>query len=285
MPSIRVTEEVAERAREMRAGGATYQQIRAELGIGSFSTISRVLGVAGSGRGRRGRRIPADVRERARTLRRAGKSIPEIERELGLARSTVWNITKDVDWVPGLDTATRRSNASKRRWQKWNDEREAQRRQAVQASAGEIGELSDRELLLIGAALYWAEGSKAKPWRVNGERISFVNSDPDVIRVFLAWLALIGVSREQLTYRVDIHESADVGEAESYWANIVGVPSETFARATLKRHNPKHVRKNTGEHYRGCLVIRARQSVTAYWRMGGLWSGIAAAVAGRLQRS
>jgi len=42
-------------------------------------------------------------------------------------------------------------------------------------------------VLLIGAALYWAEGSKDKPY-ARRERVQFINSDPDVIGFFLRWL-------------------------------------------------------------------------------------------------
>ncbi len=77
----------------------------------------------------------------------------------------------------------------------------------------QIGDLSERELLLIGAVLYWAEGGKSKPWS-RREWLEFINSDPDVIRLYVTWLSLLGVQPERLTYRVIIHESADVRRAE-----------------------------------------------------------------------
>jgi transposase-like protein len=48
---------------------------------------------------------------------------------------------------------------------------------------------------------------------------------------------------------------------------------------TLKRHNPKTVRKNVGEAYVGCLSIGVRQSRELYQRMAGTWQGIMAGVA------
>jgi hypothetical protein len=38
------------------------------------------------------------------------------------------------------------------------------------------------------------------------------------------------------------------------------LPETQFGQPTLKRHNPKTVRKNTGQDYHGCLIIRVRQS-------------------------
>ncbi|MEV7504569.1 hypothetical protein [Streptomyces sp. NPDC093018] len=112
-------------------------------------------------------------------------------------------------------------------------------------AAASIGELTDRELFIAGVALYWAEGSKPK-------------------------------------LRVCIHETADVRAAEKYWADVVGVYVSKFSRATLKKHNPRTVRKNTGANYRGCLVLYVRQSATLYRRMEGAWYGI---VGGAVRRT
>ena len=47
-----------------------------------------------------------------------------------------------------------------------------------------------------------------------------------------------------------IHESADVAAAERYWADLVGGDVADFDKTTLKKHNPKTVRKNVGDAYR-----------------------------------
>jgi hypothetical protein len=81
-----------------------------------------------------------------------------------------------------------------------------------------------------------------------------------------------------------IHESADIETAEKYWAEIVQTDRASFGKTTLKRHNPKTVRKNTGDDYRGCLVLTVRQSAELYRRIEGWWCGIVgAAIAPELQ--
>ena len=75
-------------------------------------------------------------------------------------------------------------------------------------------------------------------------------------------------------FRVSIHESADVPEAERFWANLAGVDTSAFQRATLKKHNPRTARKNTSDAYRGCLVIYVTKSADLYRRMEGAWYGI-----------
>jgi hypothetical protein len=83
----------------------------------------------------------------------------------------------------------------------------------------------------------------------------FVNSDPRLILFFLTFLGVAGVPADRLACRLLIHESADVEGAQRFWQDVTGLGSEHFRRPTLKRHNPKTTRKNTGADYRGCLVI------------------------------
>jgi hypothetical protein len=106
---------------------------------------------------------------------------------------------------------------------------------------------------------YAAEGSKRKPWQSSCQ-VKFVNSDPRMIRLFLAWLTLVGVDTASVTFRVAIHSDADVAGAVDYWANVVGVPPDRFLRTTLKRGNPETPRRNVGRSYRGCLIVHVRRS-------------------------
>jgi hypothetical protein len=268
--------ELVSKVHAMRESGATYAQIKTELQIGA-STISRILGVYGKGRRRPA--ISDDVRTRALALRREGHSVPEIARELGIAKSSAWQITKEVAWEPTPERKERAKRAARMRWDREAARRAEERERIIDQMAVEVGTVSERELLLMGAVMYWAEGAKKKPWNTQ-ERLRFINSDPDVIRLYLAWLRLIGVPDDRLTFRVHIHESADVGAAEAYWADIVAVPAERLARATLKRHNPKTVRKNTGDAYRGCLVVGVLNGASEYRRMDAIWRGICRALSG-----
>jgi hypothetical protein len=94
--------------------------------------------------------------------------------------------------------------------------------------------------------------------------------------LFLRFLAVAGVERDRLICQLHIHESADVEAAERFWMEATGVPAEQFRRPTLKRHNPKTIRKNTGELYHGCLRIEVRRSMELYRRIEG-WATAAMA--------
>jgi hypothetical protein len=96
---------------------------------------------------------------------------------------------------------------------------------------------------------------------------------------FLRFLGVAGVAQEELIFRIYIHESADVGAAQRFWLDITQAHPDQFRRPTLKRHNPRTVRKNTGEGYHGCLNIKVRRSADLYRKIEG-WAA-AAMSAGR----
>ncbi|MEU9122986.1 hypothetical protein AB0C96_24505 [Streptomyces sp. NPDC048506] len=212
-----------------------------------------------------------DLREKARELRLTGKTYDEIVAELGVSKSSVSLWVRDLPKPRKSPEAMHQMREA--RWAPYRAARDRAIRQTRATATGEIGELTDRELFLAGVALYWAEGAKSKAYD-RRESVNFVNSDPGVIQTFQAWLRLLGVEPERVTFRVMIHESADVAAAERYWAQLVGVDAATLQRTTLKKHNPKTTRKNVGEGYRGCLVIRVLQSAELYRRIEGWWYGI-----------
>jgi hypothetical protein len=159
------------------------------------------------------------------------------------------------------------------RWEKHRQERDERHAAAVSSAASEVGSLSDREVLLLGAAIYWCEGSKGKPWRP-ADKIVFMNSDPGLIRLFLRFLTLAGVGDERVFFRLCIHETADVEAAEQWWMDRLGVGGERFQPVSLKRHKVATNRKNTGAEYHGCLAVSVRRYRETYWRIEGLMEAV-----------
>lgn len=162
---------------------------------------------------------------------------------------------------------------------RFNEARTARHAAETEVAAVEVGELTDREVLIAGAIAYWCEGSKSKPYRRSSDRVIFVNSDPGLIRFFLRFLEVTGVRSSDLLFRVQIHESADAEAAQRFWEEVTGAPADLFNRPTLKHHNPKTVRKNTGDTYHGCLRIDVRRSGELYRKIVGWASGVTASPA------
>lgn len=270
------------RALDLRARGWSNPDIRAELGLSSWKLTRLLHGHVEPCHPNLAHRARPDLRAQARDLRVQGWSYDAIARELRVSKSSLSLWLRDLPKPerPHPGPVPKERNMTQEEWEdhcanRWaaHQRRGAEERRAeVVAAARQVGELTDRELLIAGAMVYWAEGAKTKPWNRRAS-VVLINSDPDLIRLFLRFLELLGWGTDRLTFRVSIHESAGVERAVRFWAKTVGVPPDRFRKTSLKKHNPKTVRRRKGASYRGCLVVYARKSAGLYRCVQGLAMG------------
>ncbi|MEU2474072.1 hypothetical protein ABZ601_23635 [Streptomyces sp. NPDC012842] len=266
-------EGLREKAVALRREGLSRRQIRDRLHVDNNDILHRLLEGEPAPEWTKRPRARDDLRAKARELRLQGMTYDQIQVELGCSKSSISLWVRDLPKPKPRYTEEERlalMNAGLARLRAGQDQ---ERMETERIARESMGELSDRELFIAGVTLYWAEGMKDKPYS-RRESLLFINSDPNVIKVYLNWLALLGVTRERLHLRVSIHESADVTQAEDFWSDLTKVPRVDFMKATLKKHNPKTTRKNTGEAYHGCLVIYVTKSAELYRRVEGAWYGI-----------
>jgi transposase len=277
--ATRYSAEVKAEARRLRAEGSSVQQIADRLAVRSTSAVQRWVATISPPDWTRRPNAKDELRERARALRTSGMSYPQIAAELGVSKSSVSLWVRDLPHPPRDMKAGEAKRLAGHRAYFARRRAEAAEERLVDKLvwADAIGSLSDHELTLVGAALYWAEGSKAKEWRP-GECVRFTNSDPAMILVFLHFLQLLEVDPSRLRFAVQIHERADVVSAEAFWRELVGGPSAVFGKTSLKRHNPLTTRVNTGEAYRGCLRVSVLRSAMLYRRIEGIWWAVSGSV-------
>ena len=258
---------------QLRREGKSRRQIKEILGPMSNSTLDEALKGEPPPEWTRRARAKDDQRERARELRMQGLDYEEIAEALSVAKSSVSLWVRDLPTPPRLSYAECRRRATEGAHRYWAVERPvraAARAATCAAAAAQIGPLSDREILMAGAIAYWCEGGKTKPYQ-RSDRVIFTNSDPGLIRFFLRFLDVTGTPRTSVHFRVYIHEKADVTAAQRFWLDVTGASIDQFATPALKRHNPKTIRKNTGDEYHGCLRVDVRRSSDLYRRIEG-WS-------------
>lgn len=219
-----------------------------------------------------------DQKVRAVALRRQGLTYSEILREIPVAKSTLSLWFRSV----GLASQQKQHITAKRiEGQKKGAAARKNQRIRLQESIWskavlEVGDLSRRELWLIGIALYWAEGSKEKEWRP-GEGITFSNSDPRMIRVFLAWVKEFAViKKEDIKFSIYIHESksGEVSAVREFWAKEIGIMSASFSKVYFKKNKFNSKRKNIGLLYNGLLRVRIPRSSILVRKIEGWVRGI-----------
>lgn len=154
-------------------------------------------------------------REAARFMRACGLRLVDIAAELHVAKSSVSTWVRDIEFTP----SPRRTGARRRAPNALQRRKAAEIEALLAEGRARIGQLSEREFLVAGAALYAGEGSKTDG------RVGFANSDPRMIIMFLAWLrGFFGIDETRLRLALYLHEGLDVDEASDFWAGVTGIP-------------------------------------------------------------
>jgi len=171
--------------------------------------------------------------QEALKLRFIGKSYGEIKCALGVPKSTLSSWFKNLQLSPSIQKILiEKGRATNKNLMEFNRRRtqaiKIENQQIKQAAADEIKPLSKRELLLIGTALYWAEGYN-KQDNVRSPNISFGNSDPKMAILFLRFLReVMRIPEEALRPIVQIHHNVKVKSAINFWSKISGIPQKFF---------------------------------------------------------
>ncbi len=215
-------------------------------------------------------------KEKAIKLRKRGFSYSEILKQIPVAKSTLslWLRSVGLAKEQKQRLTEKRIAAALRGAQARKDFRLAITKEIKNKAKREIGKLSDRELWLVGIALYWAEGHKEKE---HGNLIKLGNSDPNLINIFLKWLQRIcKINRKDIHFRIYLHKTSEdrLKEVQDYWVSVTKFPKKNFQKITWKRHKINTRRKNIGSSYFGLLEIVVRKSTNLNREVQGWIEGI-----------
>lgn len=213
----------------------------------------------------------------ARKLRTQGMSIKFIAEKLGVAKSTVSIWCSDVVLTKSQKDQLKRNMISAGHKGRMigayinKKKKEEKIKKFRKSGLEEVSELSFRDLMILGTALYWAEGSK----KGRGS-FSFVNSDSQMILIIVKWLKTIfSIEKSDLMPRVvinQIHENR-LDEILKFWSNLLELPLDQFQKTFFIKSKQKKVYDDF-ESYFGTLVLRVRRSTDLRYRILGLIEGL-----------
>lgn len=216
------------------------------------------------------------LRIKARQMRAKGKSVKEIARKLNISKSTVslWvrDIILSVEQIEQLRKRAlkgaelgrfRGALIQKRRRLKLLDD-------SRQEGIKKLKNLTDREFLIAGVALYWAEGSRKT------QSVEFCNADPKLIKFMVDWSRKnFGIEIADLKAVVGINEIHRQREnvVKEYWSKVSGIPLTQFCKTSFKKVKNQKVYENFNEHY-GTLRVRILKASRFYYKIMGLIEGL-----------
>ena len=165
-------------------------------------------------------------------LRKKGKSYNEIVKILKIPKSTLSYWLRDIKMPPEIKAKF--WDRTRKKWARniteFNKKRAESAREKFEKSqkiaSKDINNLTKKELLLVGAALYWAEGYKKSRWA-----LQFSNSDPLMIKLMMKFFQKIcRVPKAKIKANVQIHPNVTSEAAINYWSKISKIPKTQFTK-------------------------------------------------------
>ena len=219
-------------------------------------------------------------KSKAIALRRQGKSYGEICNILNLSSKGTLSA-----WFKGLKLSAKAENllrknkelARNRGLMKFNADRTQriglENKNILESGNACIGILSEREVLLVAAALYWGEGTKSMG---DGRSIMAVltNSDPLMIRFYLRFLReILKVKEEKIRAQMIIHDTTSPVAAREYWQRITGIDPTAISMTVQVSRASKRLRPRQSLP-NGTLQIRVHDR-KLFFQMKGMMNGLA----------
>ena len=200
------------------------------------------------------------IRKRAIELREAGHSLGEIARKLNISKSTasLWLRATTLN-----STVIKRINSLKKLARQKaslaihnNHLVEMEKIRKKSSETVKKIKLDDVPLSKVFCSLlYWGEGGKVD------NHITFINSDPKMIRVFLKLFRKSFIPDEsKFRALVHIHEYHDETQVKNYWSKITKIPLQKFSKSYLKPHTGKSIRNG----FMGTIKIKYFDSKIVY---------------------
>ena len=189
---------------------------------------------------------------KAQKLRREGFSIREIAQKLKISKSTASLWVKEVKISKkGLQRIQKRKQMSRL---KAKETKALKRQRMLEELRKEANnfltkvQLDKNHFKILCAILLYCEGGKDAQ-----AGISFINSDPALIKSFL-FLLRNSFSLDERKFRaiLHLHKYHSVRKQTLFWSKITKIPPSQFTKPYLKSNTGKRIKEN----YPGCLKIK-----------------------------
>lgn len=216
----------------------------------------------------------------ATDLRSRGFSYSEIQGRISVPKSTLSYWLKDLQL-----TGPQKQRLREKRLQiaRANSEKRILRTDeaitiAWRASAGDIKEISKRELWLMGVMLYWRERCASGTTEDVRRGVRFASSNPYLIKLFLKWLQEIGqLDDKEIKFDIFANEEMknEIQHIIEHWADVTDFPKEYFSHIYFhKQKIKKRVRNVSRRTPFGLLRVRVKASSMMARQISGWVKGI-----------
>ncbi len=174
------------------------------------------------------------LKKKAQELRDTGYSYNMIRDELGIAKSSLSNWFKDRPFTPNKAVLKRIQYGPIKSAEKRHNRKVQEIKELKKRGGEEIGEITKRDLWLLGIGLDIGEGLKSP------DTIRIVNSDPDVIKLAIKWFKNIcGLTNDNITIAVHVYPDNNIEECLKFWSKVIELPLRNFRKTQVDTRKNK----------------------------------------------
>jgi len=168
----------------------------------------------------------------AQKLRREGKAITYIAKELGVSKSSVSLWVKDIQL-----TDEQKQQLTSAKSYNFKDELGEKKKEAAlnlrktYQEEGKQQALTGNLLHCMGCMLFWAEGTK------NKNTITFTNSDVNMMKLFIKFLhECLNVTNKQISVHINCYlpKKEDIEKVNNFWIEQLNIAGAKFIKPTIK---------------------------------------------------
>lgn len=192
------------------------------------------------------------IKEKAVGLRKQGHTLREISLKIGVAKGTLSEWLRDIKLSKSSELILFQKI---KKGQYISAQKKKEKINKAFADYFRDGEneinsiVIDKKIArIICSLVYWCEGAKSEK-----TGIAFTNSDPQLVRTFLAMLRLgFDVDEKKFSVCVHLHAYHNPKKQLEFWSKTANIPLERF----IKPHQKKNTGKRTKKDYQGCVMIK-----------------------------
>ncbi|HYF04619.1 MAG TPA: hypothetical protein VEA59_00440 [Patescibacteria group bacterium] len=172
--------------------------------------------------------VPKELKQKAYDLRDAGHSYKFIEKELGINRSTLSGWFARRPFNPNHYTLEKIRNGPKISAQKRIKQRLEHTALLLEKARNELGDVSNRDLFMLGLGLYLGEGAKSY------DHIKISNADPLIIKLAIKWFrSIFSLIDNNFSLRIHSYPDLDIKQVEQFWLSATNLPVRCLRRTII----------------------------------------------------
>ena len=178
------------------------------------------------------------IREEVFKLRKDGHSYTHISQKTGMSKSTLSGWLSSIPYIPNKITIERIGKARAASGQAKSKIKIESMQKAKEEARKEIGEITKRDLFMLGIGIYIGEGAKTF------DIVRVINADPKIIKFTVRWFKEVcGLSKANFRMRLFLYPDNNVKKCIKFWYEVSEIPISQFQKTHIDERKDKKMFK------------------------------------------